>query len=75
MNLRKYIARTGYTHTDLAHSVGCSQNYMSSIVRGEKIPSKKLAAKIVHETGGLVKMVDLRPYCPHCGHEFIVTNM
>lgn len=60
MDLREYLFRKDMSITEFAKRVDMSRAYVSSIVNGRAIPSKKLAKRIVITTEGFVTLDELR---------------
>ena len=59
MNLREYLFLKRMNITEFSILVDCSRNYISQIVNGRYIPSKKLARAIERVTNGEVKAIDV----------------
>lgn len=58
MNLAQYLAQSTQSATELAAAVGCETSTITRIIRGERRPSIKLAARIERATGGQVGIKD-----------------
>ncbi|WP_371930999.1 helix-turn-helix domain-containing protein [Roseovarius sp. MMSF_3281] len=52
----RYLKNTGQTKTDFAKRIGISQNYLSEISRGVRLPSYTVAYNIFKETHGEIPM-------------------
>lgn len=55
-NLSAYLKSAGIRQAELASVLGISRGYMSELASGDKSPSRTLAVKIEHVTGGAVSV-------------------
>lgn len=60
MILRQYLVEKRITITEFAKLLEVSRGYLSQVVLGNSIPSKKLCRWITLETGGLVTYEDFQ---------------
>ena len=59
MNLREYLFLKRMSVTEFSKMVDHSRNYISQIINGKHVPSKKLARAIERATDGEVKADEL----------------
>lgn len=59
MKLKKYLDVLKIPYKDFALRVGIHKRYIYGIIRGEYIPSRKIAIKIEEATYGNIKAVDM----------------
>jgi len=56
MNLKAYLANVGMTAKDFAHKLDISNRYLSHIMQGSMLPSRRLARDIEAATNGEVQI-------------------
>lgn len=56
MNLKAYLAETGVTSREFAYKLDISERYLSGIITGAHLPSRRLARDIEAATNGKVKI-------------------
>lgn len=59
-HIRKAVDLLG-SQKKLADAIGCSQQHISLLIRGEVNTTAEMAAKIHKATGGKVPMAEIRP--------------
>ncbi len=60
MHLKAYLAQKNISITEFSKYIECSRCYLSSVVCGQRLPSKRLARDIEKVTDGFVTMQDLK---------------
>ena len=64
MKLRNYLFHNNITIGEFADKLLCSRCHLSSVIWGRLKPSKRLAASIERETGGLVSVDEIQEDMP-----------
>lgn len=59
--LEKYLKHRGISQRGFAKKIGTTPNNLSSLIRGNSLPSLRLAYEIEKKTGGLVTLYDWIP--------------
>jgi len=59
MKLKEYLDANDITYSRAAKRVGISQQYLGTIINGQKYPSQTLAIKLEEYTKGAIKWTEL----------------
>jgi hypothetical protein len=60
MNLRVYLAINNMSVKDFSEIIDVNKSYLSGIIRGRMIPSKKLSRQVFKQTQGEVLLREFR---------------
>ena len=68
MNLKQYLKESKITQAEFSKFLGISKGYLGGIVRGVRLPGKRLSEDISTATLNKVSFEELyKDVCPCCG--------